>query len=204
MAYSADAGGTPYGQEGAIAYFSMEFGLHESIPLFAGGLGILAGDNLKAASNMALPLVGVGLLYRNGYFRQFLDADGWRQETYPETELFHFQSKGLGIRMALKSTFQSPDLMAVSMRESGKSRLAVSPFIFWIANLPENPPEIRGITARLYTAETQIRLAQEVLLGIGGMRALAALGIFPKVCHMNEGHSVFSGLERLAQLREQV
>ena len=202
VAYSADAGDTPYGQEGAIAYFSMEFGLHESIPLFAGGLGILAGDHLKAASNMALPLVGVGLLYRNGYFRQFLDADGWQQETYPETELYQLpverarDSNGAEINISVSG----PD----GCIHAGVWKIKVGriPLYLLDANLPENPPEIRGITARLYTAETQIRLAQEVLLGIGGIRALAALGIFPKVCHMNEGHSVFSGLERLAQLRE--
>jgi glycogen phosphorylase len=202
VAYSVDAGSTPYGQEGAIAYFSMEFGLHESIPFFAGGLGILAGDHLKAASNMALPLVGVGLLYRNGYFRQFLDADGLQQETYPETELYQ-----LPVERA-----RDPNGAEINISVSGpegrihagvwRIRVGRIPLYLLDTNLPENPPEIRGITARLYAAETRIRLAQEVLLGIGGLRALAALGIFPRVCHMNEGHSVFSGLERLAQLRE--
>ena len=202
VAYSVDAGSTPYGQEGAIAYFSMEFGLHESIPLFAGGLGILAGDHLKAASNMALPLVGVGLLYRNGYFRQFLDADGWQQETYPETELYQLpverarDSKGAEINITVSGP-EGRILAGVWKIQVGRI-----PLYLLDTNLPENPPEIREITARLYTAETQTRLAQEVLLGIGGLRALATLGIFPKVCHMNEGHSVFSGLERLAQLRE--
>jgi starch phosphorylase len=202
VAYSVDAGSTLYGQEGAIAYFSMEFGLHESIPFFAGGLGILAGDHLKAASNMAQPLVGVGLLYRNGYFRQFLDADGLQQETYPETELYQ-----LPVERA-----RDPNGAEINISVSGpegrihagvwKIRVGRIPLYLLDTNLPENPPEIRGITARLYAAETRIRLAQEVLLGIGGLRALAALGIFPRVCHMNEGHSVFSGLERLAQLRE--
>ena len=202
VAYPVDVINTPYGQEGAIAYFSMEFGLHESIPFFAGGLGILAGDHLKAASNMALPLVGVGLLYRNGYFRQFLDADGWQQETYPETELYQ-----LPVERA-----RDPNGAEIHISVSGpeglihagvwKIRVGRIPLYLLDTNLPENPPEIREITARLYAAETRIRLAQEVLLGIGGLRALAALDIFPKVCHMNEGHSVFSGLERLAQLRE--
>ena len=202
VAYPVDVGNTPYKQENAIAYFSMEFGLHESIPLFAGGLGILAGDHLKAASSMALPLVGVGLLYRNGYFRQFLDADGWQQETYPETELCQ-----LPVERARDTTGAEINI-SISGPEGlihagvWKIRVGRVPLYLLDTNLPENPPEIREITARLYVAETRIRLAQEVLLGIGGLRALAALGIFPKVCHMNEGHSVFSGLERLAQLRE--
>lgn len=203
VSYPVDAASTPYGQEGAIAYFSMEFGLHESIPFFAGGLGILAGDHLKGASNMALPLSGVGLLYRNGYFRQFLDADGWQQESYPETELYQLpverarDADGNEITISVSGP-DEPIRAAVWKIQVGRI-----PLYLLDTNLPENPPELREITARLYAAETRIRLAQEILLGIGGLRALAALGIFPKICHMNEGHSVFSGLERLAQLREQ-
>lgn len=188
----------PFGDRDTVAYFSMEFGIHESIPLFAGGLGILAGDHLKAASDMGLPLTGVGLLYREGYFRQYLDADGWQQEDYPETDFFH-----VPMRRA-----KDPDGNLVQIRVGGPDgdivadvwliRVGTVPVYLLDTNLPENPPVVRDITARLYAGEQKTRLAQEILLGIGGMRALSALGINPVICHMNEGHSAFAGLERLA------
>ncbi|MGA8019265.1 MAG: alpha-glucan family phosphorylase [Desulfobacterales bacterium] len=189
---------TIYSGIGPIAYFSMEFGIHESMPLFAGGLGVLAGDHLKAASNMALPLVGVGLMYRRGYFRQYLDQDGWQQETYPEVELYY-----LPVERARDSSGNEITIELTGPEGSFKAfvwRIKVGRTSLFLldTNLPENPSEAREITARLYAAEPKIRLAQEVLLGIGGMRALSALGIFPSVCHMNEGHSAFSTLERLA------
>ena len=183
-----------------IAYLSMEFGLNENIPIFAGGLGILAGDHLKAASNMKLPLVGVGLLYSEGYFRQYLDHDGYQQEEYPQIELYRLPL----IRVRdengdqLKISVDSPD---------GEMRAAVwrlqvgrIPLYLLDANLQENPPQIREVTARLYGGGLRMRLAQEILLGIGGIRAIEALGLTPKVCHMNEGHSAFSSLERLSQV----
>ncbi len=200
VAYPMDRSRSPYGNQGTIAYFSMEFGLHESIPFFAGGLGILAGDHLKAASNMALPLVGVGLLYRKGYFRQFLDHEGWQQEEYPETELYHLpvervrDNAGDGVNISV--TGPDGEIHAVVWR----IRVGRIPLYLLDTNIPDNPPNIRDITSRLYAGELKIRLSQEVLLGIGGMRALAAMGIFPTVCHMNEGHPAFSVLERLSQI----
>jgi starch phosphorylase len=182
---------------GPVAYFSMEFGIHESIPLFAGGLGVLAGDHLKAASNMSLPLVGVGLLYRKGYFRQYLDQEGWQQEEYPEIELYDLpvdrarDSKGNEITVSV--TGPDGEIRAAVWR----IRIGRTSLYLLDTNLPQNSVDNREITARLYAAEPKIRLAQEVLLGIGGMRALTAMGIFPSVCHMNEGHSAFSALERL-------
>jgi starch phosphorylase len=192
----------PFAAGEQIAYFSMEFGLHESLPLFAGGLGILAGDHLKAASNMGLPLVGVGLMYRQGYFRQFLNHEGWQQETYPETDFFSLpiqrmrDTAGNEIRVSIRSA--DGPIHAIVWR----ILIGRVPLFLLDTNILENPPEHREVTARLYAAESKIRLAQEVLLGIGGMRALNAMGIKPKVVHMNEGHCAFAGLERLAQLVE--
>ncbi|MCF8083351.1 MAG: alpha-glucan family phosphorylase [Deltaproteobacteria bacterium] len=188
----------PFGPDQVIAYFSMEFGLHESIPIFAGGLGVLAGDHLKAASNLDLPLVGVGLLYRQGYFRQLLDRNGWQQEMYPETDLYTLPMNraedGEGNDLRISVTGPEGEMFA----DVWQIRVGRIGLYLLDTQVEENPPEIRKITAQLYVGEAKIRLAQEVLLGIGGMRALVALGMYPKVCHMNEGHSSFSGIERLA------
>ncbi len=186
------------GNEGIIAYFSMEFGIHESIPLFAGGLGILAGDHLKAAADMGLPLVGVGILYQHGYFRQFLDHDGWQQEDYIETDFFHLPMSRakdrLGNRVRISVTGPEGEIYA----DVWKIKVGRISLFLLDANVAENPPQIRNITSRLYAGE--VRLAQEVMLGIGGMRALAAMGIHPMALHMNEGHCAFATLERLAQV----
>ncbi len=196
---STDNYNTVFQQQETIAYFSMEFGIHESIPLFAGGLGILAGDHLKAASDMNLPLVGVGLLYRQGYFRQVLDQEGWQQEEYPETDIYH-----LPIRKA--KDMQGNELRVSVDGPAGEIRAAVwcldagcVPLYLLDTNLAENSVYIRDITSRLYVGEQTMRIAQEMVLGIGGMRALEKMGIRPAVIHMNEGHSAFSSLERLAQ-----
>lgn len=185
-----------------LAYFSMEFGIHETLPLFAGGLGILAGDHLKAASGLKMPLVGVGLLYREGYFRQYLDKDGWQQETYPETDLYHLplskQKDEAGNDLVISLTGMGQDIRA----QVWKIRIGRVPLILLDTNLPENSLEVRDITARLYSGEQHVRLAQEMLLGVGGLRALAALGIQPSVCHLNEGHCAFVGLERLQQIMQ--
>ena len=188
------------GKEGVVAYFSMEFGIHESLPLFAGGLGILAGDHLKASSNMALPLVGVGLLYRQGYFRQFLDQDGWQQEEYPEIDLYNLPIERavdcFGNEIHVSVEGPDGEIRAIVWM----IRVGCVPLYLLDTNLAENPRKIRDITSRLYAGDPVMRLAQEVLLGIGGMRALAAMGINPAICHMNEGHSAFSSLERLEQI----
>lgn len=191
-----------FGTKGRIAYFSMEFGLHVSLPLFAGGLGVLAGDHLKAASDTNLPLVGVGLMYRQGYFRQYLNQEGWQQEDYPETDLFHLpvkRAKNINNETCVVS-LQSP--MGKVYITVWEVMVGSIPLYLLDTNLQENPPEARKITSRLYEGEAIVRLAQEMVLGIGGMRALKAMGIDPMVCHMNEGHSAFSSLERLAQTME--
>ncbi len=188
-----------FGEDGIIAYLSMEFGIHESLPLYSGGLGILAGDHLKAASDMGLPLVGVSLLHRRGYFHQYLNQDGWQQEEYPETDLFHLgiirakDPKGNKITITLNGP--EGDFHAILW----EIRIGRIPLYLLDTNIPENPPHLREITSRLYAGEQKIRLYQEILLGIGGMRALEALGHKVVVVHMNEGHCTFAGLERLSQ-----
>jgi len=193
----------PVGAGETIAYFSMEFGIHESLPLFAGGLGILAGDHLKAASNLGLPLCGVGLMYRHGYFRQFLTQDGWQQEDYPETDLFNLpvervrDSQGNEMRVTVPGDHGAVNAVV------WKIQVGRIPLYLLDTNILENPPDYREITSRLYTAEGRTRLAQEILLGIGGMRMLKALGLKTKVVHLNEGHCSFAAIERLAQIMEE-
>ncbi|MDO9566009.1 MAG: alpha-glucan family phosphorylase [Candidatus Desulfaltia sp.] len=186
-------------KEGVIAYFSMEFGIHESLPLFAGGLGVLAGDHLKASSNMGLPLVGIGLFYQHGYFHQFLDQDGTQQEEYPETDLYSLPVERAkdysGNEIYISVTGPDGEIHAAVWM----IRIGCVPLYLLDTNLPQNSPKIRDITSSLYAGDPEMRLAQEVLLGIGGMRALEALGINPAVCHMNEDHSAFCSLEQLAQ-----
>jgi starch phosphorylase len=191
---------SPYKSNEKIAYFSMEFGIHESLPLFAGGLGVLAGDHLKAASDMGLPLVGVGLLYRQGYFRQYLDQSGWQQEEYPETDIFFLPLKRARDKndneIKISITGPDGDIRAVVWQVN----VGRVPLFLLDTNISENQPEIRDITSNLYVSDAKKRLAQEVLLGVGGIRALQAIDIIPSVCHMNEGHSSFSSIERLAQV----
>jgi starch phosphorylase len=188
------------GKEGIIAYFSMEFGIHESLPLFAGGLGILAGDHLKASSNMALPLASVGILYRHGYFHQFLNQDGQQQEEYLEIDMYNIPIERArdhsGNEIHVSVTGPDGEIHAVVWIV----RVGCIPLYLLDTNLTGNSTKIRNITSGLYASDPEMRLAQEILLGIGGMRAIAAMGINPAICHMNEGHSAFSSLERLAQI----
>lgn len=198
----AEKNGRAYPAEDPIAYFSMEYGIHESLPLFAGGLGVLAGDHLKASSALALPLVGVGMLYRQGYFRQFLNQDGWQQEENPETDLYQIplarakDPAGQKVRVSIDGP--SGDIFV----EVWQIMIGRIPLYLLDTNLVQNTPEHREITTRLYAGDPIRRLAQEVVLGIGGMKALATLGIHPTVCHMNEGHCSFANIERLAQIME--
>ncbi len=191
------------GNKARIAYFSAEYGLHESVPIYSGGLGVLSGDHMKSASDIGLPLVGVGLLYRFGYFRQALNSEGWQQENYPENDFFT-----LPITQMMDEKKQ-PVTIEVSMPEGPVKayiwRLQVgrNPLYLLDANVPSNRPEDREITARLYGGDQDMRVRQEVLLGIGGLRALSALGIKPTVCHMNEGHAAFLSLERLRLVMEE-
>jgi starch phosphorylase len=183
-----------------IGYFSAEFGLAESVPIYSGGLGILAGDHLKSASDLGLPLVGVSLLYREA-FHQYVNSDGWQQEVHPETDLslmpVTLQKDRNGAPIVIRCDLPGRTLTARLWRlDVGRV-----PLILLDSNLPENTPEDQRLTDRLYGGDLDMRIRQEILLGIGGLRALEALGFAPAVCHMNEGHSAFLALEHLRQLR---
>jgi starch phosphorylase len=183
-----------------IAYFSAEFGLTESIAIYSGGLGLLAGDHLKAASDLGVPIIGVGLLYQQGYFRQYLNADGWQQERYPENDFFtlplHLEHDAEGKTVVISVEYPGRVVHAQVWR----AQVGRVPLVLLDTNIPANSQEDQDITDQLYGGDREMRLKQEILLGIGGYRALGAVGLAPVVCHMNEGHSAFMALERCRQL----
>ncbi|MCF6270563.1 MAG: alpha-glucan family phosphorylase [Melioribacteraceae bacterium] len=182
-----------------IAYFSAEFGLTECLQIYSGGLGVLAGDHLKSASDLGIPLVAVGLNYKEGYFQQYLNNDGWQQEKYDIID-YHNQPMELekdeeGNPIKISVDFPKRKVYAQIWRiEVGRVQLYVLD-----TNIKENNLQDREITHGLYSGTIETRIQQEIILGIGGIRALHALGIEPKVCHMNEGHSAFLSLERIRQ-----
>jgi starch phosphorylase len=185
-----------------VAYFSAEFGLHESLPLYSGGLGILAGDHLKSASDLGVPLIGIGLFYANGYFRQQVDATGWQQETYGTTDVSTLPLKHAanpdGSPLVVRVRCGDGSLhAAVWLAHVGRARL-----VLLDADVALNPPAMRFLTAQLYGGDDVTRIRQEMLLGIAGLRALGALGIRPQVFHLNEGHNAFVILERLRERME--
>src|SRR5437899_279841 len=194
-----------YGAESTcrIAYFSAEFGIHESIPIYSGGLGLLAGDHLKAASDLGIPLSGVGLMYREGYFRQYLNVDGWQQERYPENDFFNLplipETKPDGSALLISVPFPGREVWARIWR----IQVGRIPLYLLDTNIAKNAPDDRNITSQLYGGDNDTRVRQEMVMGIGGSRALRALGKAPTVCHMNEGHSAFCGLERIRILMEE-
>ena len=186
-----------------IAYFSMEYGLTECMPLYSGGLGVLAGDHLKSTSYLGLPFVAVGLLYQHGYFRQTLTADGWQMADYPTNDFYNMPIQ------PEKRPDGSPLLIEVSYPEGTvfakvwRAQVGRVPLYLLDTNIPENQSEeLRNITDYLYGGDERLRIKQEILLGIGGYRALTALGIQPTVCHMNEGHAAFLAIERIRQLMQ--
>jgi starch phosphorylase len=186
-----------------VAYFSAEFGLAECLPIYSGGMGILAGDTLKSASDLNVPVVGVGLLYQEGYFSQYLTADGWQMETYPVNDFYTMPVSLVRDKKGAPRT--------VSVNFKGRPvkiliwRIDVGrvPLYMLDTNVGVNEPEFRRTTAQLYGGDRETRLRQEIVLGIGGVRALKALGIEPTVIHINEGHSAFSALERINILRKE-
>ena len=198
-----ETNGVPVQAPETIAYFSMEFGIHESLPFFAGGLGILAGDHLKAASNTGLPLTGVGLMYRYGYFRQYLTHDGWQQEAYPETDLYNLPVERVRDNSGNVLQISVAGDQGLIKAVAWKVQIGRVPLYLLDTNILENSPAYREITSRLYMADAKSRLAQEILLGIGGMRLLKALGLRPKVIHLNEGHCSFAVLERIVQIMDE-
>jgi starch phosphorylase len=185
-----------------VAYFSAEFGIHESLPIYSGGLGVLAGDHLKSASDLGVPLVGVGLLYRRGYFRQYLSRDGWQQEIHPT---YDFE------RLPLYPELRDGAPARISVEIAGRSvqaqiwraQVGRVPLVLLDADLPENHPDDRILTDELYGGDTRHRIRQEIVLGVGGVRALRAMGFEPSVYHLNEGHSAFLAIERIRHAMEQ-
>ncbi len=188
--------------KGLIAYFSAEFGLHESLPLYSGGLGILAGDHMKSASDLGLPLAGVGLLYKHGYLTQYLNPDGWQLEKYPTNDFYK-----MPLRPVKAPQDGGPLLVEVPMDDRNVLakvwQLTVGRVNIYLldTDIPENRPGDRQITSHLYGGDIETRLIQEIVLGMGGIRALKAMGKLPTVCHMNEGHSAFMAIERLLEVR---
>src|SRR5579875_1765684 len=178
-----------------VAYFSPEFGIAEALPQYSGGLGVLAGDHLKAASSLGVPLVGVGLMYRLGYFRQHLDADGWQEERFPVLDP-HAMALELvdGVRVSVDLAGEHLEAQ-VWLASVGRVKLFLLD-----ADVDPNEPELRSVTDRLYGGGSEHRIRQEILLGMGGVRALDAMGVETQVFHTNEGHAGFLGLERIRRL----
>jgi len=186
-----------------VAYFSAEFGVHESLPVYSGGLGVLAGDHIKSASDLGIPLVGVGLFYGQGYFRQRLDRDGWQHEEYLETDVNQLAMEtaiGKNGRPVVVQvdTHHGPIYAKVWRVKVGRCDLFLLD-----SDVEGNTPEDREMTSRLYGGDGRVRVHQELLLGVGGLRALKALGITPGVLHLNEGHSGFAVLEAIRQRMEE-
>ncbi|MCA9454783.1 MAG: alpha-glucan family phosphorylase, partial [Nitrospira sp.] len=193
----------PQWQNHTIAYFSAEFGLHRSVPLYSGGLGILAGDHLKEASDLGVPLVAVGFMYSQAYFRQVVDTNGWQEAVYDSVD---------PMMMPIKlARTPAGDLAKVQVQLGSRMvacviwQIQVGRVSLYLldTDTPENSPEDRHLTARLYGGDHRTRLCQELLLGIGGVRALRAVGCDPDVWHANEGHPAFFLVERMREQLQQ-
>lgn len=189
-------------EDHTIAYFSLEYGLDTGLPVYSGGLGVLSGDTLKSASDLGLPMVAVGLLYRYGYFRQFLSADGWQQERYEENDWYHMPVSPVLAEdgNALKVTIIL-DNMPVQI-QVWKVMVGLVPLYLLDSNIPENSGRAREITSVLYGGDKDMRIRQEMVLGVGGILALRAMKIEPNIFHLNEGHSWFLTLERIRALMD--
>jgi starch phosphorylase len=179
-----------------VAYFSLEFGVDERLPIYAGGLGVLAGDHLKSASDLGVPLVGVGLFYGQGYFRQEV-AEGQQREQYLRNDPAELGLAPTGVTVPVETGNQG--LGAAVWRLD----VGAVPLLLLDTDLPENPEWARALTAGLYGGDRETRIGQELVLGVGGIRALSALGFEPTVFHLNEGHAAFAGLERMGVLVEE-
>jgi glycogen phosphorylase len=186
-----------------VAYFSAEFGVHESLPVYSGGLGVLAGDHIKSASDLAIPLVAIGLFYAQGYFRQRLDNTGWQCEEYLQTDV-----SALPMEPAISKRGE-PVMVQIDTRGSSilakvwRVKVGRIDLLLLDSNVDGNAPEDRELTSRLYGGDGRVRIRQELLLGVGGVRALKALGITPGVLHLNEGHSGFAVLEAVRTRMEE-
>jgi starch phosphorylase len=185
-----------------IAYLSTEFGLHETLPIYAGGLGILSGDHLKGASDVGLPFVAVGFLYTQGYFSQHISEDGWQEARYIRLKFDELPVMPIideqGSQVTISVELPGRDVQA-KLWEIQVGRV---PLYLLDSDVESNSPQDRELTARLYSSDLDLRISQEIILGIGGVRALRVLGYNPSVWHMNEGHSAFAELERARELVE--
>ncbi|MBN2780537.1 MAG: alpha-glucan family phosphorylase, partial [Candidatus Marinimicrobia bacterium] len=182
-----------------VAYFSAEFGVHESVPVYSGGLGILAGDHCKSASDLGVPLVGVGMMYKQGYFIQRIDGEGKQENIFPTYDFEEIPvtpvRDGNGKPVKIHVMFPGRNIYAqIWKMQAGRTSIYLLD-----TDIPENLPEDRIVTSQLYGGDHNMRITQEILLGIGGIRALRALGISPTIYHMNEGHSAFLGLELIRE-----
>jgi len=187
-----------------VAYFSAEFGLHESFPIYSGGLGVLAGDHIKSASDLDIPLVGVGLFYGQGYFRQYLDRTGWQQEEYLETDVSQLPMEPAIGKNGLPVTVQIETRRGAIRAKVWRAKVGRCDLLLLDSNVEGNAPEDHELTSRLYGGDGRDRVRQELLLGVGGFRALKAMGITPGVFHLNEGHSGFAVLEAIRdRMREE-
>jgi starch phosphorylase len=187
-------------RDNAIAYFSLEFALHSSLPLYAGGLGVLAGDYCKEASDLGIPLVGVGFMYPQGYFHQHISVDGWQNEIYDQLDYDNVAVRRVvqpdGKLLMVTVPFDSVSIhVSAWMVNLGRVKLYLLD-----TNLDENPQAYRGLSARLYGGDREMRLLQELVIGLGGVKMLRALGTNPVIWHANEGHTSFMMLERLREL----
>jgi starch phosphorylase len=178
-----------------VAYFCAEFGIHESLPIYSGGLGILAGDHLKSASDLGVPMVAVGLCYRQGYFRQRLNSGGWQEENYVNNPFDQMPLELLKNQQGEPITIEMEVRQRIVKAQIWLARVGRVNLYLLDTDRHDNDPIDRWLTGHLYGGNQETRIAQEVVLGIGGVRALAALGIEPSVCHLNEGHAAFCTLE---------
>ncbi len=186
-----------------IAYFSAEYGITEALPIYSGGLGILSGDHVKAASDLDLPFVAIGIAYQQGYFRQYLNPDGWQQERYPINDFYNMPME------LVKNKDGQPLIITIELPgrpvniQVWKAQVGRVPLYLMDTNIPQRRREDEDITDALYHADKDIRIQQEIILGIGGTRVLKALGYEPTIYHMNEGHSAFLALERISNLMKE-
>ncbi len=183
-----------------IAYFSAEFGLHESCPIYSGGLGVLAGDHIKSASDLGLPLVGVGLLYKHGYFKQVINSDGCQENHYQDLNFNEIPVTPVVGNSGLDATVPVELPGRTVFVRLWEAHVGLARLIFLDTDLPVNMEDDRKITGQLYGGGREMRIIQEIVLGVGGVRALNELGITPAVWHINEGHSAFLTLERLLKM----
>src|SRR5271170_1487075 len=186
-----------------VAYFSAEFGLHESLPIYSGGLGVLAGDHIKSASDLDIPLVGIGLFYSQGYFRQRLDRDGWQQEQYLHTDVNQLPMEPAIGKNGEPVAVELETRSGVIRAKVWRVKVGRIDLLLLDSNVEGNAPEDRDLTSRLYGGDGRVRIRQELLLGVVGFRALKAMGITPGVLHLNEGHSGFAVLEAIRSRMEE-